>query len=114
LRRKIFFTVITVFCILHFYDDLAHRFYYQRRMFAGSGFSTKHYSIGPFEYSIGNICDLTAVGLHAVNHAFHHLRSYYNGLGTVKTFTDNLTLRSRNFFYRQFNAEVTTGNHHRI
>ena len=69
-------------------------------MLSGCCFSAQHNSISTFHHCISHISYLTAVGLIEFDHALHHLGGYDNRLAPVKTFTDDLFLQQRNFFYR--------------
>ena len=104
---QVFFAVIVIFGPFHFEDDLPHGLDDEGGMLAGGGLGAEHDGVGAFEDGVSDVGDLAAVGLHAVDHAFHHLGGYDDGFCAVDTFSDDLALGHGYFFDGQFDAEIT-------
>src|ERR1700722_13301780 len=94
---QVFFAVIMIFGPFHFEDDLPHGLHNECGVLAGSGLRAQHDGVGSFEDGVGHVGDLASVGLHAVDHAFHHLGGDENRFGGMDPFAENLGWAMGNF-----------------
>src|SRR6185437_3410420 len=111
LRHQVVFAVIRVFGLFNFEDDLAHGLDDEGRMLTGGRFGAQHHGVCAFEDGVGDVGYLAAVGLNAVDHAFHHLGGDDHGFRAVDTFPDDLALGHGDLLDGQFHAEVAAGYH---
>ncbi|MNH00678.1 hypothetical protein D3C79_598780 [compost metagenome] len=91
-----------------------HRRHGLRRVLARSGFGRQHYGVGAIQHGVRHVHDFGA-GWHRVgDHRFHHLGRGNDGAVQRAGATDQFFLNADQFRIADFNAQVTTGDHHYV
>ena len=91
--------------------DAGHGFYRFYRIEAASRFAAEHDGIGTVEDGIGDVARFGTGRTRVVAHRFQHLRSRNDRFACGLAFMDEDFLEHRHFFCRDFDAEVTAGDH---
>ena len=92
-------------------SDASHSFYGFYRIEATSRFAAEHDGVCAIEDGVGDVARFSPCRTRVVAHGFQHLRRRNDRFARSLAFMDKDFLEHRYFFRRDFDAEVTTGDH---
>ena len=97
--------------VLGFGDDLGHHGDGFDGIFAGGGLAGEHDGVGAVVDGVGDVGGFGAGGARVFDHRLEHLRGGDDGLAVLGGAANDVLLDGGNFFGRDFDAEIATGDH---
>ena len=95
-------------------DDATHRFDGETRIRASRGFGGEHDAIRAVENGVGHVAGLSPRRTRILDHRLEHLGGRDDRASHAIGERDDLFLRDRHLFEREFHTQVTARNHHRV
>ena len=111
IQIKLFHIINVLLCCFSYGSHGFNRF---SRMRTHCSFAGKHNCRCAVINSVCNIRNLCSCRAGVCYHRFQHLCCGYNNFACFKSLMNNHFLQCRNFFKRNFNTHIATGNHNSV